>query len=434
MKTSQNMGSGLIVTRVEALGFRSLRYVSQRLGPFHVLVGPNASGKSAFLDVLAFLGDLQRVDLKHAIMGHQPLAVPVRATDPQHLAWMRRGTSFELAMETAVPAALREHLKNGAARVCRYEVAVDVSEPYRIVRENLWLKPDKDTGTERMRSEFPDPPEPPEEVVVDTEKRAPKYWRRVVFRESDPERVTFHPETSGRSFQFRVPTGQSALNSLPPDEELFPVAARFKQMLTAGIQRIALSSEALRRPSPPSQSDTYLPDGSNLPYLVNKVAKRHNMYVDWTMHVREALPDVVRIVPRIRSEDGHRYLMFHYRNGLEAPSWLVSDGTLRFLALTLLAYLPDPTGPYLIEEPENGIHPLNVETVLQSLSSVYDAQVLLATHSPAIVRLASIEQMLCFARDEDRGTDVVAGPVHPLLRDRQGVMDLGALLASGALD
>lgn len=230
MKTSQNMGSGLIVTRIEALGFRSLRYVSQRLGPFHVLVGPNASGKSAFLDVLAFLGDLQRVDLKHAIMGHQPLAVPVRATDPQHLAWMRRGTSFELAVETAVPAALREHLKNGAARVCRYEVAVDVSEPYRIVRENLWLKPDKDTGTERMRSEFPDPPEPPEEVVVDTEKRAPKYWRRVVFRESDPERVTFHPETSGRSFQFRVPTGQSALNSLPPDEELFPVAARFKQI------------------------------------------------------------------------------------------------------------------------------------------------------------------------------------------------------------
>ena len=48
----------MIVTRIEALGFRSLRYVSQRLGPFHVLVGPNASGKSAFLDVLAFLGDL----------------------------------------------------------------------------------------------------------------------------------------------------------------------------------------------------------------------------------------------------------------------------------------------------------------------------------------------------------------------------------------
>ena len=55
MAPPQTEGHGLTVTRIEALGFRSLRYVSQRLGPFHVLVGPNASGKSAFLDVLAFL-------------------------------------------------------------------------------------------------------------------------------------------------------------------------------------------------------------------------------------------------------------------------------------------------------------------------------------------------------------------------------------------
>ena len=45
----------LSVSEIEALGFRSLRYVSQRLEPFHVLGGPNASGESPFLDVLAFL-------------------------------------------------------------------------------------------------------------------------------------------------------------------------------------------------------------------------------------------------------------------------------------------------------------------------------------------------------------------------------------------
>ena len=68
----------MIVTRIEALGFRSLRYVSQRLDPFHVLVGPNASGKSTFLDVLAFLGDLQRADLRQAITGNAPLGIPLR--------------------------------------------------------------------------------------------------------------------------------------------------------------------------------------------------------------------------------------------------------------------------------------------------------------------------------------------------------------------
>ncbi|MDE2907401.1 MAG: AAA family ATPase [Acidobacteriota bacterium] len=88
----------MIVTRIEALGFRSLRYVSQPLGPFHVLVGPNASGKSAFLDVLAFLGDLQRVGVQQAIAGSEAQDVSLRAVDPQHLTWMRRRRTFELAV------------------------------------------------------------------------------------------------------------------------------------------------------------------------------------------------------------------------------------------------------------------------------------------------------------------------------------------------
>lgn len=45
-----------MIRLIEALNFRCLRYVKQELGPFHVLVGPNASGKTTFLDVIAFLG------------------------------------------------------------------------------------------------------------------------------------------------------------------------------------------------------------------------------------------------------------------------------------------------------------------------------------------------------------------------------------------
>jgi hypothetical protein len=33
--------------------------------------------------------------------------------------------------------------------------------------------------------------------------------------------------------------------------------------------------------------------------------------------------------------------MIRYKNGIEVPSWALSDGTLRLLALTLLAYVPD---------------------------------------------------------------------------------------------
>ena len=103
MGTSGGAGEGPGVIRIEALRYRSLRYVSQRLGPFQVLVGPNASGKSNFLDVVAFLGDLVRTDLETAILGDERLGIPLRATDARHLTWMRRAKPFELDVEIAIP-------------------------------------------------------------------------------------------------------------------------------------------------------------------------------------------------------------------------------------------------------------------------------------------------------------------------------------------
>src|ERR1022692_4913311 len=91
--------------------------------------------------------------------------------------------------------------------------------------------------------------------------------------------------------------------------------------------------------------------------------------------VSESSPD--EFTGFLRPEDRHRYVMIRYKNGIEVPSWALSDGTLRLLALTLLAYVPDFDGVYLIEEPEIGVHPTAIETIKQSLSSVYSGQVLL---------------------------------------------------------
>ena len=118
----------------------------------------------------------------------------------------------------------------------------------------------------------------------------------------------------------------------------------------------------------------------------------------------------------------------------DRPSWLLSDGTLRLLALTLLAYGEDRSGSYLIEEPENGIHPKLLKSVFQSLSSVHNAQIFMTTHSPVLLSLASPAQLLCFAKTAAGETDVIQGDQHPLLRDRQGsTIDLETLFASGLL-
>jgi predicted ATPase len=134
----------------------------------------------------------------------------------------------------------------------------------------------------------------------------------------------------------------------------------------------------------------------------------------------------------VRPEDKHRYLMVPYSGGVEVPQWMVSDGTLRLLALTFLAYLPATPGLYLIEEPEIGLHPTAIETVLQSLSSVYEGQVLVTSHSPIVLGLTRPDQLLCFQKTQD-GTTVVPGNEHPLLKEWRSGVDLSDLFASGVL-
>ena len=57
-----------MICRVEALRYRCLKYIKKELGNFHILVGPNASGKSTFLDVISFLGDIVREGLETAVI------------------------------------------------------------------------------------------------------------------------------------------------------------------------------------------------------------------------------------------------------------------------------------------------------------------------------------------------------------------------------
>jgi predicted ATPase len=124
--------------------------------------------------------------------------------------------------------------------------------------------------------------------------------------------------------------------------------------------------------------------------------------------------------------------MVQYAGGLEVPQWMLSDGTLRLLALTILAYLPDFHGVYLVEEPEIGLHPTAIETVMQSLSSVYDGQVLITSHSPLVLGLARPDQLLCFQKTEN-GTTIIPGNEHPMLSEWKSGVNISDLFATGVL-
>jgi len=420
-----------LISLIEALGYRSLRSICQPLGAFHVLIGPNASGKSTFLDVISFLGRLvsEGVDT----------AVQERTENFVDLLWGRIGQRFELAVEAVLPAVVRKPLGEDGPGAVRYEVAIgspsgNENEEIGILSERVFLLPSKKPANDVPRELFPDLINAPDTIL----HKSQRGWKLVVSKAYGGN-DNFTPETNSSTkkvwtHSFKLGFRKSALGNLPPDEDQFPASTWFKNLLGEGVQTFILNSLLIRRPSPPNQRRGFRTDGSNLPWVVHDLQQRSpERHEAWLNHVRTALPDLVKVHTLLRPEDRHRYLVLEYQGGLKIPSWMASDGTLCLLALTLPAYIPDMQGIYLIEEPENGIHPRAVETVFQSLSSVYDAQLLLASHSPVILGCAQPDSILCFAKNQEGATDVVSGMNHPRLQEWKGSTNLGVLFAAGVL-
>jgi predicted ATPase len=423
----------MMIRRIEALNYRCLHYIEQELGDFQVLVGANASGKTTFLDVVAFLGDLVIGGLDHAI--------EERTKNFQDLVWQRSGDRFELAIELMIPDERRELLKRVPYTLVRYEVAIGLDKAVNetaILSERVMLKTDdpyKEKPHPVQLSIFPMQRAVPKSLISQTKIRNTKTVINKVSGGNDNfYSEVYHAKGKGWAPSFKLGPRRSALGNLPEDEAKFPVSTWLKGLLTEGVQRIILNSLLMRKASPPGQGRRFRPDGSNLPWVIeNFKSTAPERFVEWLAHLQTALPDIRNIRTVERPDDKHRYLIIEYEGGLDVPSWMASDGTLRLLALTLPAYLPEFTGVYLIEEPENGIHPRAVETMFQSLSSVYAAQILLATHSPVILSVAEPSQVLCFAKTSNGAVDIVLGTEHPALRDWKGETNLGALFAGGVL-
>ncbi len=430
-----------MITRIEIKGLRALRHVDVKLSEFQVFVGPNASGKSTFFDAIALVRDILVGGPESAVRGNDRLGIPMRAADPRDLTWNREGGSIQIAISARTPAVAGGTSSPQAPYMVRYEVELGTEGALGLRGENLWLISEDAATTSQagepcatQRSLFPEDPAPDlPEVVWPANKRSPRGWRKIVSK-TESGNDYFRSETSGWNNQFRLGPTKSSLANLPEDETRFPTATWFKRWLMEGTQVLALDASAMRLPSRAGAPTSFLPDGSNLPWAIHELEVHNRERLDdWIEHLRTSLPDIRSVRTQEREEDRSRYLELVYASGLKVPSWLLSDGTLRMLALTLLAYVDRPPKLVLVEEPENGIHPLAIETVVQSLASVYDGQVFCATHSPIVLSQIDIDQLLCFAKTSAGAVDIVRGLDHPGLAKWRSAIHLGDLLAMGVL-
>lgn len=410
-----------MITRIEALRFRCLRHVAENVGPCEVLVGTNAVGKSTFVDVLLFVRDMLRAGPSVAVLGDPRIGIPRRATDPADLCWLREGDRFELAIELQVPRDVGSASRDVVYPRARYEVAIEHGGAERepgLIGEALWLAPpfhaselEPEAGDQLDFFATLEPWTPPASILRASGSRTPPGWRKVIGKSGPSGTDSFRSETSDWSYHFRIGPSRAALATLPEDETRFPIAAWVKRALMDRIHAVSLDLSAMRHPSPPSASRSFVADGSNLPWLADVLSRCHPQRMQrWTDRVRRALPSVASIETIEREEDRSRHLVLVHTNGLRVPSWSMSDGTLRLLAYTLLPELPELDGLLAIDNLDAGLDLGAAKVAYQALRDVQGAQVVCVTCSGPLARMVPDDGAIWFALDGQGATITTRNP------------------------
>ena len=455
-----------MITRIEAHNYRCFPRLSVGMDRYHVLAGANGAGKTTLLDIPVLVGDMIRQQrFLAAFLGRSETGRAARASTLTDLLHKGTGETIGFAFEARLPEYVREALvSQGPAAPSqlvpthlRYELRLEVtqrslsvSDEYMFLFNEQGNQPKNDVNARGYTF--------PQWIPGDEDSLRQADWRAVLIREGTslsrylPEietrptseaavrrtPQTRRPVPEGRPDirPFQVPPEQLALGVVPPDRTLFPAAVWFMELLRDGVVYLDLDWEKLRSPAPPGLPGRLIPSGQNLPWLaLDLMNSDPGEFSSWIDHVRTALPQIRDIRAVEREEDHYAYFSVEYEGGYQVTSSGLSDGTLRILALTIIPFLPDDVAPRLLvtEEPENGIHPRAIETVVESLSSLYGMQVWVSTHSPIVLVHTELDDILLTRLAEDGSVTVVPGPQHQRLQEWQGEADLGTLFAAGVL-
>lgn len=392
------------VNYIEVENFLSLSSVKLGLGALNVLVGPNGSGKSNILKVFQFLGDVARLDLAPAI---------------------QRFGGIENILFRGEKRASRKVTLKFKGEISKHSSAKALDEyklEFREVMKTKFLS----SVIERS-----------EEITI---KRTPGRGRRITLHGGSLNVVSFEKEKQ---------TERSRLKFQPTSTGLATLQKLGEEYEASGVDAIARTFEQLRlfeidvdrvRRAARWQEDAFLrADAGNLAFYLQRVAnERPDIFEEICDDVRFVLPGF-RAFEFVRvggADDAVRIDIKEDKLSGTTPLANVSFGTIRSIAL--FAMLKDPNPPALtcLEEIDHGLHPHALDRLVDRIRDASSrTQIILATHSPALVNRFDESELIIVERDSETGGSRAFRPDMELVRELKAETgyELGELWFSGSL-
>ena len=359
---------------ISATNFRSLAKVNVDLGSLNVLVGPNGAGKSNLLQTIQFLGDVARFDLAPALAKHGGL---------DSLGF--RGKAVGSNARPSIKIEVR-------ANVTRYS-SINAPDEYSL---SFWQQKFGSTALLRRYEEF-------------QFKRTQGRGRRLQINGGT---VELAEGNRARNAELGIATTSSALSTLRRlGERVSATQVDDLARLFETFRVFEPNVELARKPSDNVENSDLSSDASNLAAFLNWLRLNHeDSFGQLEEDVAFVCPSVSAIEFSSLGGAAAGVSVKLKESGLKGRTDLAeaSFGTIR--AIALLAMLHDPNPPKLtcVEEIDHGLHPHALDRIVDRLRDATSrTQVIVATHSPALVNRLDPSELIVCERDERTGASKI---------------------------
>lgn len=196
----------------------------------------------------------------------------------------------------------------------------------------------------------------------------------------------------------------------PPNATLQPYAAKLAAHISLPTM-IRFDPDFLRAPAPliPDSQGIALADerGAGLASVFDAIVNRDTAaFVKIQDEVCALFPSVAKL-QLINVSATHKELAIQLHDGTRVGAKAMSEGLLYYLGFAALRHV-SASRLFLVEEPENGLHPLRIADVVKSLREMSKtAQVLIATHSPLVVNELKGDEISVVTRPPELGTQTI---------------------------
>lgn len=404
-----------MLTRLRVKGFKNLVDVDVRFGPFTCIAGPNGAGKSNLFDAITFLGDLASMPIIKA-------ASRARGTNGRisdfHSLFFKDSKGDFLPMlfiaEMIVPGKVIDDFDRTAkptATFLEYTLELRLSETHAdsspadpIYIEQEGLRAINSSEATKHLGFNPEPGWIKKHVFGPGPRRTAFISTQMSGHPSQPAIRLFGDQTKQGGPPFLVPARKSPQTIVSgANSSSHPTALAARSELRSW-RLLQLEPSALRRFDNFGDDPHITSTGEHLPGALMRL----DNHAEVSQRLSELLPDIVSVNVDADEKRQVKTLLLTMKDKETYTASSLSDGTLRFLALAVLALDPEFGGLLCMEEPENGIHPSRIPQMLRlvrSLSEEVEAdddgtsepsirQLIINTHSPLVVAELRDDELL----------------------------------------